>query len=168
MLGQSLVSHSLILQAGHIWGQRFMGELVSLSLHWESCLAIGGDHFRFRNPHCQKPKLESLSCTHWSFPNPRSLASSRDDFPHSISIHFLAFIPWLSLYLIPPPHSSSHDLSYSIPSSHPQPITILFPLGPICLFSFFWSVECNVVMLYFIANIQLEVSTFHTSKCITH
>jgi hypothetical protein len=73
-----------------------------------------------------------------------------------------------SLYLIP--YSLPSRLSLPDPSFHLLPISILFPLlseiqaslGPSLLFGFFGSVDCSMVILYFMANIHSEVSTYHT------
>ena len=40
-----------ILQAGNILSQKFCKWVVVLILHWESCLATGGGHYRIHIPH---------------------------------------------------------------------------------------------------------------------
>ena len=66
----------------------------------------------------------------------------------------------------PSPHLISHP--FQVPCLHLPPMTILFPLlseieasllGHLFLFSFFGSVECNVVPA-FSANIHLQVGTY--------
>jgi hypothetical protein len=66
-LGQLLVGHPLSLCSlpcacisYEFWVESFVGGLVSLSLHWGSCLAIGGHLFRFHSPHCCESQLRSL------------------------------------------------------------------------------------------------------------
>ena len=60
--------------------------------------------------------------------------------------------------------SLSHPLFHSVLALPPPPISILFPLlrkiqasslGPSLLFGFFGSVDCSMVILYFMANIHL-------------
>lgn len=58
--------------------ESFVGGLVSLSLHWGTCLASGGDSVMLHIPHCQESQLESPSWTPWSLHHPRSLAHLRD------------------------------------------------------------------------------------------
>ena len=70
-----------------------------------------------------------------------------------------------SPYLIPNLiHSPCHSLSHPDPSFHLPPVIILLPLVSEIhisslvlsfLFSFFGSMECSMVILYFMANIHL-------------
>jgi hypothetical protein len=133
-----------------------MGGLVSLTLHWESCLAIGGSHCRLFIPPLL---LESPSYTPWRLPHPRFLTYPRD-VPPPLTVFYLFTWPTLlgspftlnSLSCIP-------LLSPFLPSSLP-PSTLddKFPvlseiqacsLGPSWLFSFFVSVECSFSIPYF-------------------
>jgi hypothetical protein len=86
---------------------------------------------------------------------------------HQFLLCFSAFscpLPIPVLHLYSPPHPLSHP----VPSLHPplMYISILFPLlikihdsslEPSLLLSFFGSVGCNMVILYFLANIHLSV-----------
>ena len=110
-----------------------------LSLCWGSCLAIGGDFFRFHVP-------ISYSCR----------------FPFIV----LALCGWLLTLPRPDPvpYTCPLSLCYPIPSLSLTPMTILLPLlggiqasslGFSFLFNFFISLVCNVDTLYFIANIHL-------------
>ena len=86
------------------WVESFMGGLVSLSLHWESCLAAEVVSSGFMSP-----LLGTLAkVTHidsWELPYPRSLELPRDPTPsaaavfHSI-LHPSGPLSCLSPYLI--------------------------------------------------------------------
>ena len=95
-LGQVLVGHSLSLCYIHssfiscrqdkLWVENFVGELVSLSLHWSSCLATGGGLLRVHITNAESqirtpplilgcltyPRSQSLPGDAPTHPNPNS------------------------------------------------------------------------------------------------
>ena len=174
-LGQLLVRHSLglclilnlCISCGQdkFWVRSFVGGFVSLLIHGGSCLATGGDPFRFHIPSAvspplifRYPPLSQFSVTSWRY----------FSYPWCVS-DFHSF-PWPSGHLSCP---FSHLIMNSFPIPLPIPFTtefipstcllwtILFHLlseiqeyllVSSFLFSSFGSVECS---MYFMANIHL-------------
>lgn len=156
---------AFLLDQDKFWTAGFVDGLVSLSLHWRSCLATGSDLFMF---HVPTIGLRLLLWTPGSLPYARSLGLPKDSLLHhqqlEISIHFFdslglssAFSPLLFL----PPHSFPPPLSHSGPALPLPPMIVLFPhlsmiqaflLGPSNLFNFFGSLG---YVMYFMINIHL-------------
>jgi len=148
------------------WVKGFVGRLLSLSLPWESCLTIGGSHFRLHIPHCKESQLE----TPWGLPPVSGLWHILEMQPLTTA-DFHSLPTSLSLHLIPPlPICPSHPLSHLVFSLHQPPMSILFPLlrkiqapclEPPLLYGFWGFVECSLAILYFIADIHLSVNTYY-------
>ena len=88
--------------------------------------------------------------------------------PHTDFGSFSPALPTADLPLHP--CSIPYPLSYSVPSLHSLRVPALFlllskiqacSLGPSLLFGFFRSVDHSMIILYFMANIHLLVSTYH-------
>ena len=80
-------------------------------------------------------------------------------------------LSWPSLRVIPP--SSLYPLPHPLLSFHSPLKNILFlhlteiqasSLGPCLLFGFIWYVFCSIGILYFVANINLQVSRYCASS----
>lgn len=113
-----------------------------------------------------------------SHPHPMSLGLLRDSsHPTSSGCIFLFILLalWASLLSSPTPDPDhyffSHLLSYQGPSLPLPSMSILFPLLsgiqaslliPSFFFNFFGSVECIMVIKYFLDNICLSVCTYHS------
>ena len=118
---------------------------------------------------CSESQLRSppLILEHLPCPRPGIVLEIATTTSPLSAVDFHSFA-WPSGYFSCP----SPDLTsppFQVPSLHLPPMTILFPLlseieasllGPLFLFSFFGSVECNVVPA-FSANIHLQVGTYH-------
>jgi hypothetical protein len=136
------------------------------TLHWTSCLATGGGYFSLNIPYCKETQLGSPWYTPMDFPHPRSPDCLRDASP----LQFLFFCS--------DPSSSTHTLPISDPHLcsplHLSPIQFqlsiyyqclfyffllsesqAFSLGSSLLFTFFGSVGCSMIILYFMANSHL-------------
>ena len=170
-LSQLLVSHSFSLCSIIIptflldrtnFRSSLVGELMSLSLHWGSCLAIGGSHLRFHIP-----TVRSLSWSHphillWKPPQPRSMTHSRNS-PHpttpaSLQIQFILLSLWHALLFFPTlvpeqasfPFPSLLSLSFFSPSASYDYFIYLskwdssIPLGLSFVFSLFEFVVCSI------------------------
>ena len=100
-----------ILYTRQIFSQTIIGGLVSIYLHWESCLAKGGGPCRLSQIKVSSRIMPMTPCP----PSyPRSLASLRD----ILSNFFSLFPSLLSLHLILLTSSPSHTLSHPVPSLH--------------------------------------------------
>jgi hypothetical protein len=153
--------------------QSFIGQLPSLSLHWKSCLTTGGCHFK-----CYILPLlvdsAKVTPTYSLGPSVPSLwhGLQMPNTPTTVSVLF----PLLFLPLTHPSSSSLHPFSHPVPSLPPPPKSFLFPyqgkiqvssLGPSFLFGLFVSVDCRLVILYFMDNSHLHMNTYHCmSFCV--
>lgn len=161
------------------WMEGFVGELVSLFLLWEFCLATGGGE-----------TLGSISPLLWvsaSYPHrllgafpipglwnilemPQSPTLTPHITPKAADFHSFSWTSILSLPTHNPEPTPFPSLSPLPHSFHLPPITVLFPLlseiqtsflGLSFLFSFFGSLNCIMGILYFVANIHKWVHTMH-------
>lgn len=146
--------------------------------------------------------LEILSAyrgRHFSLYNPKLIAvSSRItpigslNFPLSqASSYFRRYTPAITILTgphgpTPDPHhgSPTYPLSHTVPSLHGPLVTILFsllgkihtsPLVPSLLLTFFWTVDCTIVILHFMASSNHKWALWHwifqsplyaTSRCM--
>jgi hypothetical protein len=146
------------------WVKGFIGGLLFLSLHWESCLATGGGHFKL-----------CITVSAWvtlieSLKPPPCQVSGTSYLPLPISVYsptpstpaFSTPDPWFNPLPIPSP--TQFPPSIHIWCLFYFPFWMKFkypPLGPPCYFAFLGSVGCSVGILYFMASNYLWVHIMH-------
>ena len=149
----------------------FLVQLVSLTPHWGSCLAAGCSLFRVHiTLWCISAKITPIdSLIHSNFSSLTHPKDTPSFHPTCCRFQLIVLILWSSLFphntcsssLPPSPFLSallSHSLSFicllwlfSPLLSEIQPCSF----GSSFLFSFFWSMESSVDILYFMVNILL-------------
>lgn len=176
-LGQSLVGYYvniysiLYCKQDKFWIESFVVGLISPSFLWMPYLATRNEHFRLHIPCFYEFQLGSPSSITRTLHKPRSSALLRET-PSPLSI--LSFRPPLyvvssylmSTYVSLITSSTIHFLSFIHPMYmlFPYPSEIqVFLFRSYLILSYFRSVGCNMIILYFMGNIYLKGFTYYAN-----